>query len=136
MIQHNDDPEPMPEEFASSHRRAERYVRSPGKLRRLLEHGARKAAANQGRLGEAWEELMTFIRLLRAWASRDYRDVSLKAITLVAGALLYFVNPFDLIPDFLGVFGLVDDITVLTMVVSSVRGELRRFRQWEEGTLR
>jgi uncharacterized membrane protein YkvA (DUF1232 family) len=50
----------------------------------------------------------------------------------MAAALLYFVLPFDVVPDVLAGIGFVDDVAVITSVVESVRNELDRFREWEE----
>jgi len=52
---------------------------------------------------------------------------------MIAGAVLYFVMPVDLIPDLLGPIGLMDDAAIIATVVGSVRDELKRFRTWESG---
>ena len=41
---------------------------------------------------------------------------TLKTKALCVGALLYLINPFDLIPDALGPIGYLDDFAVITMV--------------------
>lgn len=41
---------------------------------------------------------------------------------ILLGALGYFVLPFDTIPDFLIAFGFSDDVAVLTMAITAVRG--------------
>jgi uncharacterized membrane protein YkvA (DUF1232 family) len=41
---------------------------------------------------------------------------------ILIGALAYFVMPFDTIPDFLVAFGFSDDVAVLTMAITAVRG--------------
>ncbi len=52
-------------------------------------------------------------------------ELSSKAI-VVAG-LLYFVSPLDLLPDVIPVIGLLDDATMLSIVISAVSGELDRY---------
>jgi uncharacterized membrane protein YkvA (DUF1232 family) len=49
----------------------------------------------------------------------------------MAGAVVYFVMPADLIPDLLLGIGFVDDAAVVSAVVRTVRNELDRFRTWE-----
>jgi uncharacterized membrane protein YkvA (DUF1232 family) len=51
--------------------------------------------------------------------NRSYRS---KAIA--AGALLYFLNPVDLIPDTTPCFGYVDDFAVLSLATSFIRSDL------------
>jgi uncharacterized membrane protein YkvA (DUF1232 family) len=75
------------------------------------------------------------LRLLVRWANRSYRRVSWTPLVFIAGAVLYFVLPTDLIPDAIGAIGFVDDVSVITMVVRRVRDELDRFREWERTAL-
>ena len=39
---------------------------------------------------------------------------------ILIGSLAYFVMPVDAIPDFLGMFGFADDITVFTTAIATV----------------
>ena len=50
---------------------------------------------------------------------------------MVVAAIIYFVSPFDLIPDSIPVFGLVDDATVLAFVARSNLTLISNFRKWE-----
>ena len=52
---------------------------------------------------------------------RDNLKVSLIAL----GALIYFINPIDLIPDYLGPIGYVDDLGVMTLALAKI-GEITR----------
>jgi uncharacterized membrane protein YkvA (DUF1232 family) len=46
-------------------------------------------------------------------------------------AIIYFVNPFDLIPDFIPVIGYLDDVAVIALAVASIHNDLDDFRAWE-----
>jgi uncharacterized membrane protein YkvA (DUF1232 family) len=50
---------------------------------------------------------------------------------IIAGGLLYFIIPTDLIPDFIPLVGLVDDIALLTTIIKSMQGELQKYRNWK-----
>lgn len=43
----------------------------------------------------------------------------LKCIAVVLGALLYFISPLDLIPDWIPVVGYLDDLAILLAAVPS-----------------
>mgnify|MGYP001589741621 FL=1 len=45
---------------------------------------------------------------------------------------MYFLSPIDAIPDFIPVFGMLDDIAVLAWVMKSLSAELSAFRAWRE----
>ena len=50
----------------------------------------------------------------------------------VVAAVLYFVVPFDAVPDFLFGWGLVDDAAVLSFVAAQIAGELDAFAEWQK----
>ena len=60
---------------------------------------------------------MDKIILLRDYA---FSSKNLKIQAIAFGALLYFVNPFDLIPDFSGPLGYVDDLGVVTAALGTI----------------
>ncbi|MCX7594413.1 MAG: YkvA family protein [Fischerella sp.] len=41
---------------------------------------------------------------------------------VILGTLLYFVSPFDIAPDFLPIVGQIDDVFVLTLLLTEVSG--------------
>ena len=84
-----------------------------------------------GKLRQAWSDIQVLVRLTRAYARGDYRQVSKSTIILIAAALAYFVSPIDAIFDHLPLGGFLDDAAVLAWVVSEVRAEIEAFRAWE-----
>jgi uncharacterized membrane protein YkvA (DUF1232 family) len=70
--------------------------------------------------------------MLRAWSSGAYRQAPVRTLVLGIAAILYFVSPIDAISDFIPLLGLVDDVTVLAMVLSAIQHDLEAFRRWEE----
>jgi hypothetical protein len=90
--------------------RAASYLHDPAKARQLLTSAMGKAGEQKptdGPLAEVWHYLQALLRLLGAYTRREYTDIPWGSILLVAGAILYFVMPVDLIPDLIPVGGLV-----------------------------
>ena len=52
-------------------------------------------------------------------------------IAIIGGGLLYFVLPVDLIPDIIPVIGYLDDLAVLTTIMTSLKGEIDEYRSWK-----
>jgi uncharacterized membrane protein YkvA (DUF1232 family) len=48
------------------------------------------------------------------------KDLPLKYRAICVGAILYFINPIDLIPDTIPVIGYLDDFAVLTLVATLI----------------
>lgn len=63
------------------------------------------------------------------WAGR-YREVPYWAISAVAMALLYVLNPADVVPDVLLGVGYLDDATVVAFCLKLVQRELERYQEW------
>ena len=118
--------------FESARRRAEEYASNPKKVSSLLEDAQRKAERNPDRMSKALEGLQSLCRLINAWLRGKYPVVPWRTIVLSLAAIIYFVNPLDLIPDLLPVVGFLDDAGVLAFVLQSIRKDLDRFLDWEK----
>ena len=113
--------------------KAEEYARDPRKAKKLLDDAVKKAKSyerNRGPLAEVWSYLTALFRLLRAYIRRDYQDIPWSSIVLVIVAIIYFVSPIDLIPDFLP-GGLLDDAAVIAFVIAQIKTDLDNFLAWE-----
>ncbi|MXX76093.1 MAG: DUF1232 domain-containing protein [Holophagales bacterium] len=110
--------------------RAAEIVRSPDKLREMVAEAREKADSASGAaspLSGVIEDLKMMFELLRAVARGDYR-LRKETLILIAGAVLYFVIPIDVIPDFIPVAGFIDDAAVIAWVVKTCKTEIDLFR--------
>jgi uncharacterized membrane protein YkvA (DUF1232 family) len=78
---------------------------------------------------------MAMIRLIRAYHRGEYRDISPRNLLTLVAAIIYFVSPFDVIPDWVPVFGHIDDAFVVTLALKSIQGDLDTFMAWETSKL-
>lgn len=84
---------------------------------------------------ETWAYFQAMLRLMRAYYRGDYRQVSPTTLVVIIAAIVYIVNPFDLIPDFVPGLGLLDDAIVLAFAVQRTRRALDDFMTWETAAL-
>lgn len=89
-----------------------------------------KAEQHRNRLKRVWKDLMLLIALVRDWSLGRWRNIPWHNLIVAASALVYFLNPFDLTPDFIFVLGYVDDAIVITAFASAIRADLERYRRW------
>jgi len=73
-------------------------------------------------------ELMLVISMLKSWIKGEYKEMPWMTLLLSTGALIYFVNPFDAVPDMIPGAGLIDDATVIGFVVASIKQDIRNFK--------
>ena len=78
--------------------------------------------------------LRVFIRLVNAYSSRKYTYVPWKTITLIVAGLIYFIYPIDLIPDFIPLAGLIDDIALIAWIYESIEEDIDKFLEWENNS--
>jgi uncharacterized membrane protein YkvA (DUF1232 family) len=91
-----------------------------------------KKKAKTGVLAGSYENICDLFAMLKAYAQGRYREVPWHTIAAIGAALAYVINPFDLIPDFIPVIGLVDDLAVIGLCVGMVKNDLEKFRNWRQ----
>ena len=75
-------------------------------------------------------QVILLFRMLRdAWDGRF--EVSWGTILAVSAALLYFLDPLDLIPDFIPIAGFLDDAAIIGICISIVQADLKRYADHE-----
>ncbi|HMG93154.1 MAG TPA: YkvA family protein [Chryseolinea sp.] len=82
------------------------------------------------------DKIFTFGRLAKAYATGKYRQVPWRAMLIVLAAVIYFINPLDLIPDLIPFVGFTDDFAILLWVYNSIQEEVDKFLEWEESQVR
>jgi uncharacterized membrane protein YkvA (DUF1232 family) len=118
--------EKSPFTFEQAMLKAESYVGRQEKLRRLIDTASSKSKRYYESLLEPWESLQIFLRMIRAWVAGKYRTPA-ESVLMVVAAVLYFVSPFDLIPDGIPVFGLIDDAGVIGCVARANLAAISNF---------
>lgn len=78
------------------------------------------------------EKFSVFSRLATAYATGKYRAISLKSVLIILAAIIYFLNPIDLIPDLVPMLGFTDDFGILLWVYNTVSTEVDKFLAWEK----
>jgi uncharacterized membrane protein YkvA (DUF1232 family) len=113
---------------------AKEYIDNPKKTEGLLKKAILKASKTQGTLGDAWEKLQLFFDLVNAYSKGEYRNVAPTTILTIIGAILYFVSPLDVVPDFLVGLGILDDAAVISFTLKKLSVEINEFKKWKHST--
>jgi len=115
--------------------KAARLVKNTHQTVEAVSRGAQKADKHRHALAAVWDELSSLLRMVRGWGTGAYGEVPWKTIVLSTGAILYFLDPIDLVPDFIPVFGFIDDLAVLRWVIAAIQSDLSKFRAWERSRI-
>ncbi|QSE97733.1 YkvA family protein [Fulvivirga lutea] len=120
--------------FKNARRRAGALLGNNNRMRQLLNVSKDKlseidvSAVTTSKLAT---RLRTLIRMVKAYRKGEYRDIQVQNILLIVAAIVYFVTPLDLVPDFIPITGLIDDFTVVLWVYNKLQEEIDKFLEWE-----
>jgi len=118
--------------FADALARAKSYATDPKVLRELFQEARRKMGSiPKTPFKELGAYLQAMLRLIRAYYRGDYRKISVTNLVIIIGAIIYLLDPWDLVPDWIPVLGFMDDATVLAFAVQRTRETLDDFTAWE-----
>jgi len=116
---------------------AVRYARNSKSLFKLIGEALNKSGGLSGKNITAFREQLGIVtRLLKAYASGEYRQLPWKTLIRVIAVLIYFVSPIDILPDFLPIVGFTDDIALMLWLFSGMSDDIDKYRQWESNMTR
>ena len=121
--------------FRTLTHRAAGFLGKPFMLYNVSRKALAKAGEDTSLKGMATglvESVQRLVRLVKAYAGGTYRGVDKSNMVLVVAAILYFLSPIDIIPDYIPVVGLLDDITLITWIITTLGEELDRFEAYED----
>ena len=71
------------------------------------------------------------LSLIKDFKNKRYTDIPWRSIALISAAIIYFVNPFDMVPDVLPLFGFADDAMLFATLFKSIQADLERYGDWK-----
>lgn len=121
--------------FQQALRKAAGIAKNPDKISNLITSVSEKLSdmdENKKRVSGFFERVRTLLRMLRAYINGEYREIPWKSLLMIIGALIYFLMPLDLIPDFIPVTGLADDISIIFIVFNTINEDIEAFLEYEQ----
>lgn len=98
-----------------------------------LDKATEKASKIQDtKFQEIIDDFFLMIDLVKAYVKKEYREVPFASIVAILAAIVYVLNPLDVIPDVLPVVGHVDDVVVVGIALKQVHADLRKYEAWRE----
>ena len=114
-----------------SKEKAATFLEDGGKMDELLEKVEDKLATVP-KAGVYLAEVPRMIALLKDYIQKDYTDAPKKSLIFIVAALLYLVNPKDIIPDkYIGI-GLLDDAAAVAACIALTKKDLDAYDAWKD----
>lgn len=84
----------------------------------MLKQASNKANRKERYIAKVWSDIQYMFRAQNVWSKGAYKDISKSSFPAIVYALLYFIFPIDVLPDFISLSSLVDDATVISYVAT------------------
>lgn len=108
---------------------------SPDELNEVLknENQIKKKASklNFDKFSKLIRQLTLSLQMLKDYKTKTYQNIPWRTIALVVAAILYFINPFDIIPDFIPFLGYTDDAIAFAAIFKSAQTDLQDYCIWK-----
>jgi len=108
--------------------RASGILKNTKNVNELIDTASKEIHSGKKKIQSIQSDLTVLLVMLKAWVKGDYNEVPCMTLLLSTAALIYFVNPFDAVPDVVPALGLLDDATVIGFVMASIRQDIQNFR--------
>ena len=82
-------------------------------------------------LGRFVEDVVLLLSIVKDYIKGNYKNIPRWSIAAIVFSLLYVLNPFDVIPDFITFIGYLDDAAVIAGCLYLVEQDLKEYKEWK-----
>ena len=125
------DKDAMSQQIEKNKSGAEDLLKDKDKLNRFLER-LEKKLSKIPIAGKYLSDIPVLVSLVKAYVRKEYTEIPLGSIIAIISALIYFLYPIDIIPDFIPMFGYADDAAVIAFAYKMVHDDVDEFKIWRE----
>ena len=119
------------EELAKGYSKAEKLVEDDEKMERFLQRLEKKLKVIPVG-GSTLSMVPTLVSLLDHYRKKEYKKIPIGSIIAIVSALIYFLAPVDLIPDYLAFIGYIDDASVIAACIKLIGDDVKEYQKWRE----
>lgn len=122
------------QKFKENVKDSKELLKDPDKVLKKLKEAYEKADnIKEGSFHDIIEDFFLMIDVVKAYVKKEYRAIPSGSIVAILAAIIYVVNPFDVVPDVIPGIGYIDDAFIVAMVLKQVHKDLQAYKEWRDG---
>lgn len=98
----------------------------------LIQKTVKKITGNKEMMSDIKDKIQLLVEVIKAYRNGSYKIIPKRSILMIIATFIYFVNPFDLLPDFIFGLGFIDDVTVIGLTFKQIGNDLEKFKEWQK----
>ena len=119
------------EEIQKRFKKAEDLLKDDAKMESFLEKIEKKIKWIPF-LAQEFKNIPTMVSMVRSYLRGNYTKIPKRTILAIVSALIYFLSPIDLVPDWIPLLGQLDDAIVIASCWNLVNKDVEDYRQWKK----
>jgi uncharacterized membrane protein YkvA (DUF1232 family) len=99
--------------------------------KKTLENLEKKIKKHYGMKGFL-EEIHIIYNLFKDYINKEYQEIPYGSIVLITAGVVYFLNPFDTVPDFIPGAGYMDDALIIDAIMIELKEDIEKYKEWTD----
>ena len=114
--------------------KAKQIIDNPEKVSAVLEKAADLCddLSHVRFIGKYFKDISLICSMINDYICKRYTKVPMATVITLLAAVLYFISPIDIIPDFLPLIGHLDDMVVFAFVQDAAKIDLKKYEKWKK----
>ena len=85
-------------------------------------------------LAQEFKNIPTMVSMVRSYLRGNYTKIPKRTILAIVSALIYFLSPIDVVPDWIPLLGQLDDAIVIASCWNLGNKDVEDYRQWKKAS--
>ncbi len=126
--------EKIKEQIDKFSEKAKKIIDNPEKVSAVLEK-AIYLCDDLGQIriiGKYFKDISVVCNMINDYICKRYTKIPMATVITLLAAVMYFISPIDIIPDFIPLIGHLDDMLVFAFVKDAAKIDIKKYEKWRK----